>query len=71
MVIPPPTNAAVRRNVAATPTRSPVNAIGLKMCVAYFTTTKLAPQIAAIANRRTSVKPNAGCAAGSAVIAEG
>jgi hypothetical protein len=41
------------------------------MCVAYFTTTKLAPQITAIVNRRKSVNPNAGRAAGLVVIAEG
>jgi hypothetical protein len=70
-LIPPPTNAAARRISAATPTRRPVNATGLKMCVAYLTTTKFTPQITAIVKRRISVNPYAGCAAGSAVIAEG
>ena len=32
-----------------------MNATGLKMCVAYFTTTKLIPQIVAIANSSASV----------------
>jgi hypothetical protein len=40
----------------------------LKMCVAYFTTTKLTPQITAIANSRTSVNPKEGRAVESATI---
>jgi hypothetical protein len=45
-----------------------VNATGLKTCVAYFTTTKLTPQITAIMNRRKSVMPNDGRAAESDVV---
>jgi len=47
--------------IATVPTRRPVNATGSKIRVAYFTTTKLDPQIVAIASRSTSVKPNPGC----------
>jgi hypothetical protein len=49
------------RNTATVATRNPVDATGLNMPVAYFTTTKLIPQIAAIMNSSTSVTPNFGC----------
>ena len=48
--------------IATVPTRKPVNATGLKIRVAYFTTTKFDPQIVAIASSNASVKPNPGCA---------
>jgi len=50
------------------PTRKPVKATGGKMRVAYFTTTKLMPQITAIMNNRRSVTPNAGCGCESAMV---
>jgi hypothetical protein len=45
------------------------------MCVAYFTTTKLIPQITAIVKSRRSVTPSDGCAeesitAGGACVAD-
>ena len=45
-----------------------MNATGLKTWVAYFTTTKLTPQITAIMNRRKSVIPSDGRAAESVVV---
>jgi hypothetical protein len=57
--------------IATVPTRKPVKATGLKIRVAYFTTTKLDPQIVAIASSNTSVTPNAGCDDNSAIATGG
>ena len=64
----PRASAKISRKTATVPTRSPVKATGLKMCVAYFTTTKLIPQIVAIAKSSASVKPKPVCARESATI---
>src|SRR2546423_8960788 len=64
-------SATSTRKTATVVTRNPVNATGLKMPVAYFTTTKLIPQIAAIMNSSTSVTPHFGCDDVSTIVIGG